>query len=54
LFTAALLATLLGVRCELGATNNDNVVVQALGEGSANSLDQMGQPVVGRTQYRNS
>jgi type IV secretory pathway VirB10-like protein len=48
LFEAAALSTLLGVGSELGATNNDNAIVQALGEGSSNSLNQTGQQVVGR------
>jgi type IV secretion system protein TrbI len=48
LLTAAALSTLLGVGSELGATNNDNAIVQALREGSSNSLNQTGQQVVGR------
>jgi type IV secretion system protein TrbI len=38
----------LGVGAELGATNNDNAIVQALREGSSNSLNQTGQQVVRR------
>jgi type IV secretion system protein TrbI len=49
LFEAAALSTLLGVGSELGATNNDNAIVQALREGSSNSLNQTGQQVVGRS-----
>jgi len=37
-----------GSRSELGATNNDNAIVQALREGSSNSLNQTGQQVVRR------
>jgi type IV secretion system protein TrbI len=48
LLTAATLSTLLGVGSELGATNNDNAIVQALRQGSANSMNQTGQQVVGR------
>ncbi|HUO00880.1 MAG TPA: TrbI/VirB10 family protein, partial [Bradyrhizobium sp.] len=48
LFEAAALSTLLGVGSELGATNNDNAIVQALRQGSSNSLNQTGQQVVGR------
>lgn len=48
LFAAAGLSTVLGIGSELGATNNDNAVVQALRQGSSNSLNQTGQQVVGR------
>jgi type IV secretion system protein TrbI len=48
LFEAAALSTLLGVGSELGATNNDNAIVQALRQGSSTSLNQTGQQVVGR------
>jgi type IV secretion system protein TrbI len=48
LFAAAGLSTVLGVGSELGATNNDNAIVQALRQGSSNSLNQTGQQVVGR------
>jgi type IV secretion system protein VirB10 len=48
LFMAAALSTVLGVGSELGATNNDNAIVQALRQGSSNSLNQTGQQVVGR------
>jgi len=48
LFAAAALSTVLGVGSELGATNNDNAIVQALREGSSNSLNQAGQQVVRR------
>jgi type IV secretion system protein VirB10 len=48
LFAAAALSTVLGVGSELGATNNDNAIVQALREGGSNSLNQTGQQVVHR------
>jgi len=48
LFAAAALSTVLGVGSELGATNNDNGIVQALREGSSTSLNQTGQQVVRR------
>jgi type IV secretory pathway VirB10-like protein len=48
LFAAAALSTVLGVGSELGATNNDNGILQALREGSSNSLNQTGQQVVRR------
>jgi type IV secretion system protein VirB10 len=48
LFAAAALSTVLGVGSELGATNNDNAIVQALREGSSNSLNQTGQQLVRR------
>jgi type IV secretion system protein TrbI len=48
LFAGAALSTLLGVGSELGATNNDNAIVQALRQGSSNSLNQTGQQVVRR------
>jgi len=48
LFAAAALSTLLGVGSELGATNNDNAIVQALRRGSSDTLNQAGQQVVRR------
>jgi type IV secretory pathway VirB10-like protein len=48
LFEAAALSTLLGVGSDLGATNNDNAIVQALRQGVSNNLNQTGQQVVGR------
>jgi type IV secretion system protein TrbI len=48
LFAAAGLSTVLGVGSELGATNNDNAIVQALRQSSSSSLNQAGQQVVGR------
>lgn len=50
LLTAAAVSTLLGVGSELGANNNNNnnAIVQALRQGSSNSLNQTGEQVVGR------
>jgi len=48
LFMAAALSTLLGVGSELGATANDNGIVQALRRGSSNTLNQTGQQIVRR------
>jgi type IV secretion system protein TrbI len=50
LLTAAAASTLLGVGSELGANNNNNnnAIVQALRQGSSNSLNQTGEQVVGR------
>jgi type IV secretion system protein TrbI len=48
LLGAAALSTLLGVGSELGATNNDNAVIQALRRGSSDSLNQTGQQIVRR------
>jgi type IV secretion system protein VirB10 len=50
LFKAGLLSTLLGVGAELGsgAGNGDSSVLQALGRGAGDSLNQTGQQVVRR------
>jgi type IV secretion system protein TrbI len=48
LLVGAALSTLLGVGSELGATNSDNAIVQALRQGSSSSLNQTGQQVVRR------
>ena len=48
LFMGAALSTLLGVGSQLGATNNDNAIAQAIRQGSSNSTSQMGQQLVGR------
>jgi type IV secretion system protein TrbI len=48
LFIGAALSTLLGVGSELGASNNDNAIVQALRQGGSNSLSQTGQLIVRR------
>jgi type IV secretory pathway VirB10-like protein len=48
LFMAAALSTLLGVGSELGASNNDSDIIQALRRGSSDSLNQTGQQIVRR------
>jgi type IV secretion system protein TrbI len=48
LFMGAALSTLLGVGSQLGATNNDNAVAQAIRQGSSGSTSQIGQQLVGR------
>jgi type IV secretion system protein TrbI len=45
---AAALSTVLGVRSELGATNNDSAIVTVLRRGGTDSLNQTGQQVVRR------
>ena len=37
-----------GVGSEAGANNNESQIVQALRQGSANSMNQVGQQVVGK------
>ena len=46
--SAAALSTLLGVGAELGTTNADSRLLQALRRGTATSLNQTGQQVVRR------
>ena len=48
LFMAAALSTVLGVGSELGASNNDNNIIQALRRGSSDTLNQAGQQIVRR------
>ena len=48
LAAAAALSTLLGVGAELGATNAENNLLQALRRGAATSLNQTGQQIVRR------
>jgi type IV secretion system protein VirB10 len=48
LFMGAALSTLLGVGSQLGATDNDNAIAQAIRQGSSNSTSQIGQQLVGR------
>jgi type IV secretion system protein VirB10 len=48
LFMAAALSTLLGVGSELGASNNDSDIIQALRRGSSDTLNQTGQQIVRR------
>ncbi len=45
---AAALSTVLGIGSELGANNNDNDIVLALREGTADTLNQAGQQIVER------
>jgi type IV secretion system protein VirB10 len=39
---------LLGVGSQLGATNNDDAIAQAIRQGSSSSTSQIGQQLVGR------
>lgn len=48
LFMAAALSTLFGVGSELGASNNDSDIIQALRRGSSDTLNQTGQQIVRR------
>jgi type IV secretion system protein TrbI len=48
LFTGAALSTLLGIGSQLGATNNNDAIAQAIRQGSSNSTSQIGQQLVGR------
>ena len=45
---AAVLSTVLGIGSELGANDNDNDIVLALREGTADTLNQAGQQIVER------
>jgi type IV secretory pathway VirB10-like protein len=45
---AAALSTVLGIGSELGANNNDNDIVLALREGTADTLNQAGEQIVER------
>jgi type IV secretion system protein TrbI len=49
LFGAALLSTILGVGAQAGASQSDSEILQALRQGAANSLNQVGQQVVGKS-----
>lgn len=49
LLGAALLSTVLGVGAESGASQTDSAIVQALRQGAANSMNQVGQQVVGKS-----
>jgi type IV secretion system protein VirB10 len=49
LFKAAVLSTLLSVGSEVGISNNENALVQAIRQGTSQSLSQIGQQVVGRS-----
>ncbi len=49
LFKAAILSTILSVGSEAGASNNNNSLVQALGQGASDSISQTGRQVVQRS-----
>jgi len=49
LASAAVVSTLLGVGTELGAGSDDSDIVRALRQGAANSINQVGQQVVGKS-----
>lgn len=49
LFKAAILSTLLSVGAEAGTSNNENSLVQALRQGASQSINQVGEQVVGRS-----
>ena len=48
LFKAAALSTILSVGAEAGTSQNENNLVQALGQGASNSVSQTGQQIVSR------
>jgi type IV secretion system protein VirB10 len=49
LLGASLVSTILGVGSELGPTSGESQLLQALRQGTANSLNQAGQQLVGKT-----
>ena len=49
LFGAALLTTIMGIGAEAGATQSDSQILEALRQGAANSMNQVGQQVVGKS-----
>src|SRR5271166_3104037 len=49
LFEAAILSTLLSVGSEVGTSNNENSLVQAIRQGASQSFNQTGEQVVGRS-----
>ena len=49
LFKAAILSTLLSVGAEAGTSNNENSLAQALRQGASQSINQVGEQVVGRS-----
>jgi type IV secretion system protein TrbI len=49
LFKAAILSTLPSVGSEVGTSNNENSLVQAIHQGGSQSFNQVGQQVVGRS-----
>ena len=42
------MSTVLGVGTQLGSNGNENQIVQALRQGSADSMNRVGQKVVGK------
>ena len=49
LFKAAALSSILGVGTQIGASDNENGLIQALRQGPADTLNQAGQQVIGRS-----
>ena len=49
LFKAAALSSILGVGTQIGVGDNENGLVQALRQGPADTLNQVGQQVIGRS-----
>jgi type IV secretion system protein TrbI len=49
LFKAAILSTMLSVGSEVGTSDNENSLVQAIRQGASQSFNQVGQQVVGRS-----
>ena len=49
LFKAAALSSILGIGTQIGVGNNENGLVQALRQGPADTLNQAGQQVIGRS-----
>ena len=49
LFKAAALSSILGIGTQIGAGTNENGLVQALRQGPADTLNQAGQQVIGRS-----
>jgi type IV secretion system protein TrbI len=49
MFKAAILSTLLSVGSEVGTSDNENSLVQAIRQGGSQSFNQVGQQVVGRS-----
>lgn len=49
LFKAAALSTILGIGAEAGTSNSENNLAQAIRQGASQSLNQVGEQVVGRS-----
>ena len=49
LFKAAALSSILGVGTQIGVGDNGNGLIQALRQGPADTLNQIGQQVIGRS-----